>query len=61
VHNAQAEQVADSRRQLQPAESHLTTILGLLLQQIAQAADGQPPPPKNHRSKSLKTYPSIPS
>jgi hypothetical protein len=51
VHNAQAEQVADSLHQLQPAENHLTMILGLLQQLQAQAADGQPPPPKNHPSK----------
>jgi hypothetical protein len=51
VHNAQAEQVADSLHQLQPAENRLTMILGLLLQLQVQAADGQPPPPKNHRFK----------
>jgi hypothetical protein len=59
VHNAQAEQVADSLHQLQPAESHLATILGLLLQQAMQAEDGQPQPLKNHRSKSLKINQSV--
>jgi hypothetical protein len=54
VHNAQAEQVADSQHQLQPAENHLTMILGLLLQLQVQAADGQPPLPKNHHSKKFK-------
>jgi hypothetical protein len=54
VHNAQAEQLADSLHQLQPAESHLATIHGLLLQQITQAEDGQPQPLKNHLFKSLK-------
>jgi hypothetical protein len=54
VHNAQAEQVADSLHQLQPAENLLTKILGLLLQLQVQAADGQPPPPKNHLFKPYK-------
>jgi hypothetical protein len=52
VHNAQAEQPVDSLHQLQPEENHLTMILGLLLQlQLTQAADGQPPLPKNHLFK----------
>jgi hypothetical protein len=54
VHNAQAEQVADSRHQLQPVGNPSTMILGLLLQLQVQAADGQPPLPKNHRSKKFK-------
>jgi hypothetical protein len=54
VHNAQAEQVADSLHQLQPAESHLMTIHGLLLQQATQAEDGQPQPLKNHLFKPYK-------